>query len=210
MKSTLSFAILLPLLAFTGGIALSQTTVESKEEPIQYIATIKRSTSGEKLNENGFGAGTVQLQSGMTYEVEKQDLGSVTLRDGDILIRVNRTNVDVMKDDGSASVGDFFRIVSASYRATTGGTRYNVKHEIQKRLPRGPLTQPVQILIDDHLLRARANEVNSQTAVARQTGPDTYKVKLDAPKQMILTIVYEYNGQRFTKEVAGGDYLVLP
>jgi hypothetical protein len=184
----------------------TQKQAETEPDQPQYIATIKRSTSGQKLDERGFGAGSVSLQSGMIYPVEKQDMGSVTIRDGDTLVRVNKSDVDLAEDDGSTSGGGFFRIVSANYRATTGGRRYSVKQEILKRIPKGPITQPIKILIDDHLLRARAQEVNIQYG----TIDGNNNVRLDAPKVMMLTIVYEYEGKRFTKEVTEGNYLILP
>ena len=184
----------------------TQKQADSEQDQPQYIATIKRSTSGEKLNERGFGAGSVSLKSGMTYPVEKQDMGFVTIRDGDVLVKVSKSDVELAEDDGSAAEGGFFRIVSANYQATTGGRRYSVKQEILKRIPKGPITEPIKILINDHLLRARAQEVNIQYG----TIDGNNNVRLDAPKVMMLTIIYEYEGKRFTKEVTEGNYLVLP
>ena len=140
------FALQIPLFGQT------KPTEKGEAHPTQYIATIKRSTSGRQLDERGFGSGSVPLHSGMTYLVEKNDMGTVTIQDGDVLIRVNKSDVDLTVDDGSASEGGFFRIVSANYRATTGGKRYSVKQEILKRIPKGRITQPIKILIDDHLL----------------------------------------------------------
>jgi len=108
----------------------TQKQADSEQDQPQYIATIKRSTSGEKLNERGFGAGSVSLKSGMTYPVEKQDMGFVTIRDGDVLVKVSKSDVELAEDEGSAAEGGFFRIVSANYQATTGGRRYSVKQEI--------------------------------------------------------------------------------
>lgn len=208
MKTIAKSILLLVLLSGLQASLFGQDNKAGEEQPRQpqYIATIKRSTSGQKLDDRGFGAGSVSLQSGMVYPVEKQDMGSVTIRDGDALIRVNKSDVELAEDDGSAAEGGFFRIVSANYQATTGGRRYSVKQEILKRIPKGPITQPIKILIDDHLLRARAQEVNIQYG----TIDGNNNVTLDAPKIMMLTIIYEYEGKRFTKEVTEGNYLVLP
>ena len=200
-----AFVTILLLLVQLPIFGQTQIQKDSDPEQKQFIATVKRSTSGQKLDERGFGAGSVALQKDMTYPVEKQDMGSVTLRDGDTLIRVTKSDVDLSEDDGSAE-GGFFRIVSANYQATTGGTRYSVKQEIQKQIPKGRFTEQVRILIGDYLLRARAQEVNIQYG----TIDGNNNVRLQAPKVMMLTINYEYDGKRYTKQVAEGDYLTLP
>jgi hypothetical protein len=182
-----------------------QNQADFEDNHKQYIATIKRSISGQKLDNRGFGAGSIPLQAGMTYLVENQDMGFVTIRDGETLIRVNKSDVDLSEDDGSVAEGGFFRIVSANYQATTGGKRYSIKHELLKQIPKGRLTEPIKILIGDHLLRARAQEVNIQYGTIHGNN-----VRLAAPKVMMLTIVYEYDGRRLQKQVYEGDYLTLP
>lgn len=106
-------------------------------------------------------------------------------------------------DEEGASGTGFLRIVSAKY-GRPNERQYEVKDEIRKRLPKGPITNPVEILVSDALLRNRAGYM-TQTGALRG---NVVIMQKDTP--CILTITYEYNGERFKKEVLEGRSLVLP
>lgn len=170
------------------------------------VATLKRTTSGKKLDAQGFATENITLQKGMTYPVEQEDFSSVVLRDGEQLIKLNKTEVDLQEDDGSVLAGAPLKLISAVYWDTSGGRRYSVESDLRRMLPQGRIQEPVQILIGDYLLGARASEVNTQFGRV----DENMNIRLEAPKLMALDVVYEYEGKEVRKTVREGDFLILP
>lgn len=99
--------------------------------------------------------------------------------------------------------GGELQIISAKY-SLPGNQPRNVKNKVEKLIPPGPLTQPVKILVSDELSRAAANQ--PAYTVIRTENSTTI---LEAPKN-ILTVVYQYNGQKRTKQAREGATLFLP
>jgi hypothetical protein len=85
--------VLLPLQLSVFGQMQKQAETETNQK--QYFATVKRSTLGKKLDERGFATSSIPLQAGMTYLVEKQEIGFVTIREDDTLVRVSKSDVDL-------------------------------------------------------------------------------------------------------------------
>jgi hypothetical protein len=94
-------------------------------------------------------------------------------------------------------------IISAKY-SLTGNAPRNVKSKIDKMIPAGPLTAPVRIIVSDQLSRAAANEPD---ATVIQTETSTRIVEW---RKNVLTVVFQYNGQKLTKQAVEGTALILP
>ena len=190
-------------------IALLGSHLLAQEEPTKrYEAEILRSVSGYSLDEKGFSRGSVPLKKGMVYRVLEQSLSDVILDNNGERIKVTKSDVrlsevEATDAEAAASEGGFLHIVSAKY-GRPNDRQYEVKEEIKKRLPKGPITNPVEILVSDALLRSRAGFM-TQTGVLRG---NVVTMQKDTP--CILTITYEYNGERLKKEVMEGRNLVLP
>jgi hypothetical protein len=170
------------------------------------VATLNRSASGKKLDEKGFSSETITLQKGMTYPVEKQELNSVTLRDGELLIKVNKSDVELREDDGTLLEGSPLKLISAIYWDTGGSARYSVESELRRLLPKGRVKEPKQILIGHYLLGARASEVTTQHG----TVDSNLNIRLQAPKKMALDVVWEYEGRQIEKTIREGEFLTIP
>lgn len=177
----------------------------SPTEP-ELVATLNRSASGKKLDEKGFSSETVTLQKGMTYPVEKQELNTVTLRDGDTLIKVNKPDVDLSEDDGTLLEGGPLKLISAVYWDIGGSVRYSVESELRRLLPKGRVKEPKQILIGSYLLGARASEVTTQFGKV----DENFNIRLQAPKKMALDVVFEYEGRQIEKTIREGEFLTIP
>jgi hypothetical protein len=150
MKPT---AIVVALIAFLG------THLAAQEDTKKYEAEILRSTSGNVLSENGFSKGSVPLKKGVIYPVLEQSFADVILdKDGE-RVKVAKSDVRLSEgkatDEEGASGAGFVRLISAKY-GRPNDRQYEVKEEIKKRLPKGPITSPVEILVSDALLRSRA------------------------------------------------------
>ncbi len=179
-------------------------SVAALQERLGYLGL--RSTAGAILNEKGFSTGIVQLTKGTVYNVSEQTIADVILLDDGKRIRIAKSDVAVSEgstestsDDG----GGFFRVISAKY-GRPNERQYDVKEEIKKRIPKGELTTQVEILVSDKLLRAKAGYMV-------QTGYiDGYNVVMKKDTPCVLTITYELNGQRFTKEGIEGSTIKLP
>jgi hypothetical protein len=189
------------LIAFLGSHLVAQ------EDTKKYEAEILRSISGNALDEKGFSQGSVPLKKGMIYRVLEQSFSDVILDNDGKRIKVGKNDVRLSEakatDEEGASGAGFLRIVSAKY-GRPNDRQYEVKEEIKKRLPKGPITNPVEILVSDALLRSRAGYM-TQTGVLQG---NVVIMQKDTP--CILTITYEYNGERLKKEVMEGRNLVLP
>jgi hypothetical protein len=179
----------------------------AQEQQRQYQAEIVRSTAGNILNEKGFSAGTVQMKKGMIYDVTEQTLSDVILLDNGQRIRVPKSDVIVSERSSSSSDDQegsgVLRIISAKY-GRPGEFQYDVKQEIRKRISSGPIAQQIEILVSDKLLRARAASM-TQSGVT-----DGFNIVMKKDSLCVLTIAYDFNDQRFTKEAIEGSTLKLP
>jgi hypothetical protein len=140
-------------------IALLGSHLVAQEDTKRYQAEILRSVSGHALDEKGFSRGSVPLKKGMVYPVSEQSFSDVISDDGGERIKVRKSDVRLSEveatDTEAANGAGFLHIVSAKY-GRPNDRQYEVKEEIKKRLPKGPITNPVEILVSDALLRSRA------------------------------------------------------
>ncbi|HEY5742318.1 MAG TPA: hypothetical protein VIS99_07235 [Terrimicrobiaceae bacterium] len=188
-------------------VALLGSYLVAQEDTKKYEAEILRSASGHVLDDNGFSQGTVPLRKGMILQVLEHSFSDVILDFDGQRIKVQKSDARLFEakatDEESAGGTGVLRIVSAKY-GRAGDRKYDVKQEIRKRLSEGSITGPVEILVSDALLGSRAGFL-VQTGVLQGN-----RVILQRDTPCILTITYEYNGARFTKEVREGHDLVLP
>lgn len=179
--------------------------VDGEPSEHSFLAEVTRTTNGQILDEKGFAKGSASVRKGDSFEVFSEDISSVTVKDEGELIKIPKDAVRI--SEGAAyktELGSKLRIVSAKM-GFGGDRKYEVKEEVKKRLPKGPIAAPVEFLVSDDLLRSRAHAVNTVTGVI---DGDTVTFKSRGP--LILTITYEWEGQRLVKEAAEGSHMKLP
>jgi len=155
------------------------------------------------VDEKGVTTGSVNLKKGDSFEVVNEDMASVTVENNGSLVKIPKDAVRVSVQEPPAPDSGMIRIVSAKF-GRTGDRTYEVKEEVKKRIPQGPIKDPVKILVSDALLRAKAAAVNQSTGTVNGN-----VVTVDS-RPLILKVTYEWNGQRLTKEAMEGQTLQLP
>lgn len=147
--------------------ALFGSHLVAQEGGKKYQAEILRSVSGRNLDDKGFSHATVPLRKGMILPLLGQSFSDVILDFDGVRIKVGRDDVRLSEakatDEEGVRGAGFLRVVSAKY-GRAGDRKYDVKEEIKKRLPEGPIAGPVEILVSDALLRSRASSL-TQTGV---------------------------------------------
>jgi hypothetical protein len=179
---------------------------EGTVSPKKFQAEMLRSALGSTLDDREFSQGTIQLNKGDVFLVEEQTYSDVVLAKSGKRFKVAKNEVRLTEVNPSTETevyGESIRILSAKY-GRPNNRQYEVRDEIRKRLPKGPLTDPVQILVTDALLRSRARYM-TQTGVLQGN-----IVIMQKDEPCMLTITYEHNRQSFKKEVLEGNTLVLP
>lgn len=186
--------------------ALVPVSLLAEEAGKAKAVEVTRSVTASYLDEKGFSAGSASVKKGEVYELAKEELSSVVVKDGGKLIKLPKdaVNVTEVEEGQSDSPGGSIRIISAKF-GYGGNRQYEVKEEIKKRLRDQKLDEPVEILVTDALLRAKASLV---TMISRTVNGMTYTTR--NPSKMLLTVTYEVNGVRRVKETLEGRTLVLP
>lgn len=188
---------------------LSLTCRAAEEEPDKQAEAV-RSVSGTLVDEKGASKGTISIKKGDVFEVASVGMGSVTLRDGENLIKVPGDSVKVTEAEGDELLASSLRIVSAKM-SFPNDRRYEVKQEIKKlvkkHLESGPITpeSPLKIQVTDRFLRAKAGSVmyyflknaNGDLVQYRKTG-------------LFLTVTYEFDGKRLEKTGGENSTITLP
>ncbi|HYF38013.1 MAG TPA: hypothetical protein VD994_22110 [Prosthecobacter sp.] len=232
-------AVAVPLRAQTPAAPpAADPTAPSQTPPLE--AEILRKTAARVVDASGLASTPYPVNKGARFDVVSQSFSEVVLARGGTRIRVPKTDVRIYPKDPNAPApppnpyamppqdpraieaakaeaaraaeaaaraafqpGGQLTILSAKY-SLSGNAPRNVKNKIDKLIPTAPLTAPVRILVTDQLHRSAANEPEAIVYTGRTS---TNVVHL---RKNVLTVVYEYNGQKLTKEAEEGTAMFLP
>lgn len=194
--------------------AVAQVAVASQQ------AEMLRSTTGRGQDASGFGNISTPLKKGMIYDVVSQSVGNVVLSVDGVKVTVPSGDVRVSKKEKAYSSApgapkDFVpgQIVILSAKYTIAGNQpRNVKNRVQKLIPPGVISKPMEILASDSLSAAAQGQGDGGLSAAVVMTPELFLIMMQdttVPRN-ILTIEYSYNGQRYIKQAIEGTKLVLP
>ncbi len=209
-----TLCVILVVLAFSLTHGVAQTPAGSQQ------AELLRSTTGRGQDASGFGNISTPLKKGMIYDVVSQSLGAVVLNVGGMKVSVPSGDVRVSKKEMTATTAagapkDFVpgQIILLSAKYTVSGNQpRNVKNKVQKLIPAGMISQPVEILASDSLSTTAQIQGDGGLSAAVVMTPELFIIMMQDTSipRNILTIEYSFNGQRMTKQAIEGTKLVLP
>lgn len=196
----------------------------------QYKAEMLRTMKGRGVDTTGFANVDVPLYKGVTYDVVKREIGQITLNVDGRKVIVSSRDVLLSEKPGAATsagggsapvvavapaAGGFVpgKLVVLSARYTLAGNQpRNVKNKVEKMIPPGDLTQPVEILVSDALSLAAQNEpaVVTQEATVVTSDAIVMGKQVRVAGRNILTVEYIFNNQRLTKQAIEGTRMILP
>ncbi len=173
-----------------------------------------RSTTGRGIDSSGFANVSVPLKKGAVYDVVKQSgFSSVLIVEGKNVVVSNNDLSLSQKPQVAAATEGFVPgtivLVSAKY-SLEGNQSTNVKNNLQKLIPAGIIKAPVVVFVTDALSIAAQDQASAAEGMAAVAGSAAAALFLRPPAPNVLTVVYTFNGQRFTKEVTERNKLVLP
>lgn len=200
----------------------------------QYKAEMLRTMKGRGIDADGFASVDVPLQKGATYDVVKRGVGQIVLNvDGRNVIVSPREVLLSEKPlpafsagTGSGVTGGAapavavgpggfvpgkLVVLSARY-SLSGNQSRNVKSKVEKMIPPGDITRPVEILVSDQLSHAAQNEPTAVTQGVAVITPEVVVVgeQTKVTGRNVLTVEYLFNNQRLTKQAFEGTTMVLP
>lgn len=178
-------------------------------------AEITRSTTGRGIDKAGFASIPFPLKKGAIYDVMRRVNAGVV---------VNVEGKDVMVPSGDVSLtekvqapppsADGFtagKIVLVSAKYTMDGNQpRNVKNRLQKLVPQGIITAPVEIFVNDSLSLAVQTQGKIIDGTISATSSTTANINLRVPTKNVLTVEYLFNGEKRTKQAPEGAKMVLP
>lgn len=177
-------------------------------------AKLTRNLTARALDSAGFASTPVQLKKGATYDVLKQSKFDTMLDVGGQQVMVSTHELIVTPKGPVVAVtvvgftpGTIF-LESARY-SLDGNQDRNVKNSLKKLIPEGVITAPVEIIVTDALSTAAQDQGDTLQGTIVTSG-NTSTVFVRGTPRNVLTVVYTFNGQRFTKQVPEGSKLVLP
>lgn len=102
-------------------------------------------------------------------------------------------------------------LLSAKY-SLAGNQPRNVKARVQKYIPTGVISAPIEFLVTDNLSTAAQGQgdgIQNVTVVVTPTIQAVTVQKIEVPKN-VLRVEYSFNGQLMVKEALEGTKMVLP
>lgn len=197
-------------------VSLSVPPCKAQQPPLTPSeATLNRSTTGRGIDSSGFASISVPLKKGGTYDVVRSVNGGVVLRvDGrDVLVPKGDVSVTEKAPASQPSANGFTpgKIVLISAKYTMQGNQpRNVKNRLQKLVPEGIITAPVEIIVTDALSLAVQAQGATIQGTATANSSTTATITLQMPPKNVLTVEYLFNGEKRTKQAPEGEKLVLP